>query len=170
MNDPTNRPANRQASEAPLVAVELTVNGERLTVTVDIRATLLDTLREALDLTGTKKSCDRGECGACTIHADGRRVNACMMLTVMQAGRDIRTIEGVAREGRLHPLQQAFIDCDGLQCGFCTSGQIMSGIACLDEGHAGSAAEIREWMSGNICRCSAYPGIVQAILSLAGKP
>ena len=124
-------------------------------------------LRERVGLTGTKKGCDQGACGACTILLDGRRVNSCLTLAVMHDGAEIRTIEGVAENGRLHPLQQAFIDTDAFQCGYCTSGQIMSGLGCIAEGHTGSAEEIREWMSGNICRCGAYTNIVAAIASTA---
>ena len=129
--------------------------------------TLLDALRDHLDLTGTKKGCDHGQCGACTVLVDGRRVNSCLTLAVMKDGADITTIEGLARDGALHPLQQAFIDEDAFQCGYCTAGQIMSGVGCIKEGHAGSPAEIREWMSGNICRCGAYTNIVNAVASAA---
>jgi xanthine dehydrogenase YagT iron-sulfur-binding subunit len=143
--------------------VALTVNGEARTLTVDPRVTLLDALRERLGLTGTKKGCDRGQCGACTVHVDGRRVLSCLTLAVSVAGRQVTTVEGLARGDALHPVQQAFIDCDGFQCGSCTSGQIMSAVALLKEGHAGTDAEIREWMSGNLCRCGAYPHIVDAV-------
>nr|WP_253759440.1 (2Fe-2S)-binding protein [Nonomuraea thailandensis] len=131
------------------------------------RVTLLDALRERIGLTGTKKGCDRGECGACTVLVDGRRITSCLTLAIMQDGRDITTIEGMADGDRLHPMQQAFIDHDGLQCGFCTPGQIMSAVACVQEGHAGSDDEIREWMSGNLCRCSCYPTIVAAVRQAA---
>jgi len=124
-------------------------------------------VREQLQLTGTKKGCNLGECGACTVHLDGRRVNACMVLAAAADGRAVTTIEGLADGGRLHPVQQAFIDHDGLQCGFCTPGQIMSAVALLAEGHAGSDAEIREWMSGNLCRCAAYPQITAAVREVA---
>ncbi|MCW2733354.1 MAG: twin-arginine translocation pathway signal protein, partial [Mycobacterium sp.] len=136
-------------------------------ISVDTRTSLLDMLRERVGLTGTKKGCDQGACGACTVLLDGRRVNSCLTLAVMHDGAEIRTIEGVADNGRLQPLQQAFIDADAFQCGYCTSGQIMSGLGCIDEGHTGSAAEIREWMSGNICRCGAYTNIVAAITTAA---
>ncbi|CCK26037.1 (2Fe-2S)-binding domain protein [Streptomyces davaonensis JCM 4913] len=155
--------AAEPAEAHELVDVRLTVNGRPQHLRVDPRATLLDTLRERLDLTGTKKGCDRGQCGACTVHVDGRRVVACLTLTAMLDGQQITTIEGLAREGELHPMQQAFIDHDGFQCGFCTPGQIMSAVALVDEGHAGTDDAIREYMSGNVCRCSAYPGIRAAI-------
>ena len=129
--------------------------------------TLLDLLRERLELTGTKKGCNYGECGACTVHLDGRRVNACMILAAQADGRDVTTVEGLAAGDVLHPVQQAFIDHDGFQCGFCTPGQIMSAVACIEEGHVGTEAEIREWMSGNLCRCSAYPQIVDAVKAAA---
>ncbi|MEO3432965.1 (2Fe-2S)-binding protein [Inquilinus sp. CAU 1745] len=135
---------------------------------LDPRTTLLDLLREKLALTGTKKGCNFGECGACTVHLDGRRVNSCMVLAASTDGREVTTIEGLAKEGALHPVQQAFIDHDGFQCGFCTPGQVMSAVALIDEGHAGSDTEIREWMSGNLCRCSAYPQIVDAVRAAAG--
>jgi xanthine dehydrogenase YagT iron-sulfur-binding subunit len=149
-------------SEATTV-VQLRVNGEQREVTVDNRTSLLDTLRERVGLTGTKKGCDQGACGACTILVDGQRVVSCLTLAVMHDGAEITTIEGLADNGRLHPLQQAFIDEDAFQCGFCTSGQIMSGVGCIREGHTGSAAEIRESMSGNICRCGAYTNVVNAV-------
>ena len=146
------------------VMVRAAVNGAPVTVLVDPRATLLDTLRERLDLKGTKKGCDRGQCGACTVHVDGRRVLSCLTLAASTSGRAVTTIEGLADGDRLHPMQQAFVDHDGLQCGFCTPGQIMSAVAMVDdEGPARSDDEIRERMSGNICRCSAYPRIVDAI-------
>jgi xanthine dehydrogenase YagT iron-sulfur-binding subunit len=147
--------------------LSLRVNGAVRPAIVDVRSTLLDTLRERLGLTGTKKGCDRGECGACTVHVDGRRVLSCMTLAFLAEGREITTIEGLANGEALHPLQAAFIEHDAFQCGFCTPGQIMSGVACIKEGHAGSEAEIREHMSGNICRCSAYPQIRAAIAAAA---
>ena len=171
---------------AETVTVNVTVNGEPRTITVEPRMTLLDALREELVLTGTKKACDRGECGACTVHIDGRRVLSCMSLAAMQSGKQITTIEGLARDGKLHPLQAAFIEHDGFQCGFCTSGQIMSGLAVIEEAKAGwpsaatadvrkpftlanlSEAEIRERMSGNLCRCACYPNIVRAVAETAG--
>ncbi|MEV7075055.1 2Fe-2S iron-sulfur cluster-binding protein [Streptomyces sp. NPDC091972] len=146
------------------VTVRTAVNGDPVTLRVDPRATLLDTLRERLDLKGTKKGCDRGQCGACTVHIDGRRVLSCLTLAATTSGHQVTTIEGLADGDRLHPMQQAFVDHDGLQCGFCTPGQIMSAVAMVDnEGPARSDNEIRERMSGNICRCSAYPRIVDAI-------
>ena len=144
------------------IAVSLEVNGKVHTLKLDPRTTLLDALREHLDLTGTKKGCDQGACGACTVLVDGRRVNSCLTLAAMQQGRKIVTIEGIE-----HPLQAAFIRNDGFQCGYCTSGQICSAVALLKEGHANSDDEIREWMSGNICRCGAYNGIVEAIEEVA---
>ncbi len=141
----------------------LHVNGRTHTLALEPRTSLLDALREHLGLTGTKKGCNQGACGACTVHLDGRRVNACLILAVMAEGRMVTTIEGLAEGEQLHPLQQAFIGCDGLQCGFCTPGQIMSAAALLREGHAGSDEQIRAWMSGNLCRCGAYPNIVSAI-------
>jgi xanthine dehydrogenase YagT iron-sulfur-binding subunit len=143
------------------------INGEDRTVDVDVRTSLLDMLRERVGLTGTKKGCDQGACGACTVLLDGKRVNSCLTLAVMHDGADVQTIEGVADNGRLHPLQQAFVDADAFQCGYCTSGQIMSGLGCIGEGHTGSDAEIREWMSGNICRCGAYTNIVAAVATAA---
>jgi xanthine dehydrogenase YagT iron-sulfur-binding subunit len=149
------------------IALTLRVNGVERPLRVDPRVTLLDALREYLGLTGTKKGCDRGECGACTVLIDGQRVNACLTFAVMQQGREITTIEGLAHEDQLHPIQAAFIEHDAFQCGYCTPGQIMSAVALLNEGHTGSEAEIREWMSGNICRCGAYPNIVAAIQHIA---
>jgi xanthine dehydrogenase YagT iron-sulfur-binding subunit len=142
----------------------LDVNGRPQRVTIDVRTTLLDTLREHIGLTGTKKGCDQGQCGACTVHLDGRRVLSCLTLAAQVGTRKVTTIEGLAgTEGGLHPMQQAFIDHDAFQCGYCTPGQIMSAVACVAEGHADDAAEIREYMSGNLCRCAAYPNIVAAI-------
>jgi xanthine dehydrogenase YagT iron-sulfur-binding subunit len=132
-------------------------------LSIEARVTLLDLLREQLALPGTKKGCDHGQCGACTVHVDGRRVLSCLTLAVMMEGKKITTIEGLADGDNLHPMQQAFITNDGFQCGYCTPGQIMSAVACIREGHAGSDEEIREYMSGNICRCGAYPNIVKAI-------
>lgn len=145
------------------VPLSMQVNGRSLTLSVEPRTTLLDLLREQLALTGTKKGCDHGQCGACTVHVDGKRVLSCLSLAVMQEGKKVTTIEGLAEGEKLHPLQEAFIKHDGFQCGYCTPGQIMSGVACIREGHAGSDEEIREYMSGNICRCGAYPNIVKAI-------
>ncbi len=149
------------------IQTTLRVNGSVRRLELDPRATLLDTLRERLGLPGTKKGCDRGECGACTVHVNGRRINACMTLAVMHDGDEIVTIEGLARGEELHAVQAAFIEHDALQCGYCTAGQIMSAVACIGEGHAGSADEIREWMSGNLCRCSCYPQIVAAVQTAA---
>jgi xanthine dehydrogenase YagT iron-sulfur-binding subunit len=146
-----------------MVDIQLKVNKREHRLSVDIRTTLLDALREQLGLTGTKKGCDQGQCGACTLHVDGRRVLSCLTLAAMAEGRDITTIEGLADVTGLHPMQQVFVDHDAFQCGYCTPGQIMSAIACVAEGHAGSDAEIREYMSGNLCRCAAYPNIVAAI-------
>jgi xanthine dehydrogenase YagT iron-sulfur-binding subunit len=150
------------------ISIELAVNGARHRLDVDPRATLLDTLRETLGLCGTKKGCDHGQCGACTVHIDGRRVVSCLSLAVQAQGKEITTIEGLASaDGILHPMQQAFLDHDGFQCGYCTPGQIMSAVACVREGHVTSVEEIREYMSGNLCRCGAYLGIVAAIQSVA---
>lgn len=143
--------------------LKMEVNGKQHSLSVEPRSTLLDILREQLDLTGTKKGCDHGQCGACTVHVDGRRINSCLTLGVMVNGKKITTIEGLAHGNQLHPMQEAFIKHDGFQCGYCTPGQIMSAVACIREGHAGSEHEIREYMSGNICRCGAYPNIVNAI-------
>ena len=139
------------------------VNGVTHRLQVEPRSTLLDILREQLDLTGTKKGCDHGQCGACTVHVNGKRVNACLTLGIMTQGKKITTIEGLAKGDKLHPMQEAFILHDGFQCGYCTSGQIMSAVACIQEGHAETEDEIREFMSGNLCRCGAYPNIVNAI-------
>jgi xanthine dehydrogenase YagT iron-sulfur-binding subunit len=147
--------------------VNLRINGEPREVTVDNRTSLLDMLRERVGLTGTKKGCDQGACGACTVLLNGQRITSCLTLAVMAEGADVTTIEGLERNGRLHPLQQAFIDDDGFQCGYCTAGQIMSGIGCIREGHTGSPEEIREWMSGNICRCGAYTNIITAVARTA---
>src|SRR6185295_17322455 len=169
------------------VDVRLTINGHVRIISIEPRITLLDALRGQLGLTGTKKGCDRGECGACTVHIDGRRMLSCMTLAAMQDGKRITTIEGLERNGKLHPLQEAFIEHDGFQCGFCTSGQIMSGVAMIEEVKAGwpsaattdvshsftiadlSKTEIRERMSGNLCRCACYPNIVDAIIEAVGR-
>ena len=143
--------------------VKLVVNGEPRELTVDNRVSLLDALRDELQLTGTKKGCDHGQCGACTVHVNGRRVNACLSLAVMHDGDEVTTIEGLGRPGALHPMQQAFVDHDGYQCGYCTPGQIMSAVAMLKEPWGDSDAELREAMSGNICRCGAYRNILSAI-------
>jgi xanthine dehydrogenase YagT iron-sulfur-binding subunit len=152
------------------VAVALQVNGGTHRLTLDPRTTLLAALREHLGLTGTKLGCDHGACGACTVHVDGRRVNSCLMLAVMAEGRAVTTIEGLSPEGGpLHPMQQAFLEHDAFQCGYCAPGQIMSALACIEEGHAGSDAEVREYMSGNLCRCGAYPNIVAAVRAVAER-
>jgi xanthine dehydrogenase YagT iron-sulfur-binding subunit len=195
----SSRPASKAEESAPgavvkmakqdseEISVSITVNGQPRTIMVEPRMTLLDALREELALTGTKKGCDRGECGACTVHVGGRRILSCMTLAAMQEGKHVTTIEGLEQEGKLHPLQAAFIDYDGFQCGFCTSGQIMSGVAVIEEAKAGwpsaatvdvrrpftledlSDAEIRERMSGNLCRCACYPNIVDAVAEAAGR-
>jgi xanthine dehydrogenase YagT iron-sulfur-binding subunit len=155
-------------SAVPVTDLAFTVNGRATRLTVDPRESLLDVLRERLELTGTKKGCDHGQCGACTVHLEGRRVVSCLTPAVKVDGRAVTTIEGIGGpDGELHPLQQAFIDNDALQCGYCTPGQVMSGVACLAEGHASDDAEIREYMSGNLCRCGAYVGIVAAIRETA---
>jgi xanthine dehydrogenase YagT iron-sulfur-binding subunit len=143
--------------------ITLRINGEPLALSLEPRVTLLDALREYAGLPGTKKGCDHGQCGACTVHVDGRRVLACLTLAVATEGLDVLTIEGLARDGELHPVQRAFVECDALQCGYCTPGQIMSAIGVIDEGRAGDAASIAEAMSGNLCRCGAYPKIREAV-------
>ena len=155
--------APRGPSSTP---VALTVNGSTRELVIEPRVSLLDALREHLDLTGSKKGCDQGTCGACTVWVDGRRVLACLTLAVSCEGRDVTTIEGLAPEGELHPMQRAFIEHDAFQCGYCTSGQIMSAVALLEEGNASTDADIAEFMSGNICRCAAYPNIRAAIRSV----
>lgn len=152
------------AGEQPVV---FRINGGERRLTIEPRVTLLDALRERLDLPGAKKGCDHGQCGACTVLIDGRRVLACLTLAIACEGKAITTIEGLARNDALHPLQAAFIAHDAFQCGYCTPGQILSGIACIAEGHAGNDDEVREFMSGNICRCAAYPNIVAAIREVA---
>jgi xanthine dehydrogenase YagT iron-sulfur-binding subunit len=149
------------------IDLALRVNGTEHRLTLDPRTTLLDALREHLHLTGSKKGCGLGQCGACTVLMDGKRVKACLSLAALVEAREITTIEGLAQGDQLHPLQAAFIERDAFQCGYCTSGQIMAGVACINEGHAGSSQEIREWMSGNLCRCGAYDHIVAAIQDAA---
>ena len=145
------------------IQIAFRINGHPITLEIDARASLLDMLRERLGLVGAKKGCDHGQCGACTVHIDGRRVASCLTLAAKVDSREVTTIEGVAGADGLHPMQQAFIDHDALQCGYCTPGQIMAAIACVKEGHASTPEQIREYMSGNICRCGAYVGIVAAI-------
>jgi xanthine dehydrogenase YagT iron-sulfur-binding subunit len=152
----------------PEVAATVSVNGVERRLRLDARVTLLDALRDTLGLTGTRKGCDQGACGACTVLVDGRRVLSCLMLAAQCDGRQVTTIEGLAQDGRLHPVQQAFLRHDAFQCGYCTPGQILSAVSLLAEGRAGSAEEIREFMSGNLCRCGAYPNIVAAIREVAG--
>jgi len=153
-----------QATDVPLdMTITLTVNSEQQAITVDVRTSLLDLLRERLQLTGTKKGCDHGQCGACTVHVNGRRVNSCLTLAVMHDGAEITTIEGLGTPDNLHPMQAAFVACDGYQCGYCTSGQIMSAVALLNEPCGPDDAAVKELMSGNICRCGAYANIVAAI-------
>jgi xanthine dehydrogenase YagT iron-sulfur-binding subunit len=156
-------------TSANSVSVTLTVNGKRHVLALDLRSTLLDVLREHLDLTGTKKGCDQGQCGACTVLIDGRRVVSCLTLAVTKDGASVTTIEGLAKDGGLHPLQQAFIDHDAFQCGYCTPGQICSAAGLIAEGRARTPNEIRELMSGNICRCGAYTNIVAAIQQVMGQ-
>ncbi len=146
-----------------LIPLTVRVNGQEHRVRVDPRASLLDCLRESVGVTGTKKGCDHGQCGACTVHVNGRRVLSCLTLAAMQEGSEVTTIEGVGQPGRLHPVQEAFVACDAYQCGYCTSGQIMSGVALLKEPCGPDDADVKELMSGNICRCGAYPNIVAAI-------
>src|SRR5215218_9142739 len=153
----------KAASYFERVPLSLEVNGKMHKLSIEPRTTLLDLLREQLALPGTKKGCDHGQCGACTVHVDGERVLSCLSLAVMLEDKKVTTIEGLANGDSLHPMQEAFIKHDGFQCGYCTPGQIMSAVACIREGHAGSDDEIREYMSGNICRCGAYPNIVKAI-------
>jgi xanthine dehydrogenase YagT iron-sulfur-binding subunit len=164
-----DRPAAKAASQPSAKAedpfqVTMHVNGQRRQLALDVRTTLLDALREHIGLTGSKKGCDHGQCGACTVVVNDRRVLSCLTLAASVEGQEITTIEGLAKaDGTLHPMQQAFVDHDAFQCGYCTPGQIMSAIACVKEGHAGNDADIREYMSGNLCRCAAYPNIVDAI-------
>ncbi|TGN89323.1 (2Fe-2S)-binding protein [Bradyrhizobium yuanmingense] len=164
-----SKDARAPATQDPSLPVEVTlrVNGKDNRLSIDARTTVLDALREHLKLTGSKKGCDHGQCGACTVLIDDRRVVSCLTLALAAEGQEITTIEGLATDDRLHPMQQAFIDNDAFQCGYCTPGQIMSAIACVKEGHAGSEADIREYMSGNICRCAAYPNIVAAVKQAA---
>jgi xanthine dehydrogenase YagT iron-sulfur-binding subunit len=158
-------PASQDASLP--VMVTLQVNGSSKPLTIDARTTVLDALREHIGLTGTKKGCDHGQCGACTVLIEGQRVVSCLTLAVAAQDHQITTIEGLSKDGKLHPMQQAFIDQDAFQCGYCTPGQIMSAVACVKEGHASNDEDIREYMSGNICRCAAYPNIVAAVRQAA---
>jgi xanthine dehydrogenase YagT iron-sulfur-binding subunit len=154
---------------ATAAALQLKINGKDHKLEIDPRTTLLDALREHLHLTGSKKGCDHGQCGACTVLVNGRRVNSCLSFAIMHEGDEITTIEGLAKGDELHPVQAAFLEHDGFQCGYCTPGQICSAVACIAEGHTKSDMEIREWMSGNLCRCGAYPNIVAAIKEAQGK-
>ncbi|MER6066194.1 MULTISPECIES: (2Fe-2S)-binding protein [unclassified Streptomyces] len=168
----TDVASRRDVGERPVVperVMTLTVNGRSYALRMDTRVTLLDALRDRLGLVGTKKGCDQGACGACTVHVDGRRVLACLTLAAQAEGREITTIEGIADADGPHPVQQAFMEHDAFQCGFCTPGQIMSAVALMTEGRAGSDEEIREFMSGNLCRCGAYPNIVAAIREAASR-
>jgi xanthine dehydrogenase YagT iron-sulfur-binding subunit len=166
---PAARPSHDTIPVPARIPVALIVNGTRKQLKIAPWTTLLDALRDHLDLTGTKKGCDHGQCGACTVLVDGRRVNSCLTLAVMKDGAEVTTIEGLARDGALHPLQQAFIDHDAFQCGYCTPGQICSAAGMIAEGKAKTPDEIRELMSGNICRCAAYPNIVAAIRQAMGE-
>jgi xanthine dehydrogenase YagT iron-sulfur-binding subunit len=162
--------SSASGTDAFKISVNLIVNEKRYALTLDLRSSLLDVLRERLALTGAKKGCDHGQCGACTVHVDGRRVASCLTLAAQADGRQITTLEGLASaDGDLHPMQQAFVDHDAMQCGYCTPGQIMAAVACVNEGHATSPDQIREYMSGNLCRCGAYVGIVAAIQDAAPK-
>jgi xanthine dehydrogenase YagT iron-sulfur-binding subunit len=162
--------SSASGTDAFKISVNLIVNEKRYALTLDLRSSLLDVLRERLALTAAKKGCDHGQCGACTVHVDGRRVASCLTLAAQADGRQITTLEGLASaDGDLHPMQQAFVDHDAMQCGYCTPGQIMAAVACVNEGHATSPDQIREYMSGNLCRCGAYVGIVAAIQDAAPK-
>jgi xanthine dehydrogenase YagT iron-sulfur-binding subunit len=169
MNAPIHAPSALSATAAVTkYPVTLTINGQQQDFQVEAWVTLLDLLRERAGLTGSKKGCDQGQCGACTVLVGGRRINSCLTLAVMQNGKEVTTVEGLAQGSQLHPLQQAFIDNDAFQCGYCTSGQLCSGVGLMNEGHAHTAAEVRELMSGNVCRCGAYPGIVAAVTEVMG--
>jgi xanthine dehydrogenase YagT iron-sulfur-binding subunit len=161
----TKRPPARvpERNARDPLSMSFTVNGREQRLALDVRTTLLDALREHIGLTGAKKGCDHGQCGACTVMVDGRRILSCLTLAAVVQGRELTTIEGLATNGQLHPMQQAFIDQDALQCGYCTPGQIISAVACVNEGHASTESDIREYMSGNLCRCAAYPNIVTAV-------
>jgi xanthine dehydrogenase YagT iron-sulfur-binding subunit len=166
---PVADPGVAPANDRNRLSITLRVNGQERRLAIDPRTTLLDALRDHLALTGTKKGCDMGACGACTVHIDGRRVVSCLTLAASADGKAIATIEGLAQNGELHPMQAAFLERDGYQCGYCTPGQIMSAVALIKEGRATSPAMIREFMSGNICRCGAYPNIVDAIEDVSGR-
>ncbi|HZG88990.1 MAG TPA: (2Fe-2S)-binding protein [Pseudonocardia sp.] len=169
---PPTATADRAAPTGPRAReIGLRVDGEPVTVVVEPRVTLLDLLRERLDRTGVKKGCNEGACGVCTVLVDGRRMNACLVLAVQCAGREVTTAAGLAAaDGTLHPVQQAFLDHDALQCGYCTPGQVVSAVACIREGHATDERTVAEWMSGNLCRCAAYPQITAAVLAAARTP
>ncbi len=167
--DETKRHAANNPASGVTIPVELNVNGTTYSLSLDPRTTLLDALREHLHLTGTKKGCDHGQCGACTVHVNGRRVNACLSLAGTHEGDTVTTIEGIGSVGSLHPMQAAFVECDGYQCGYCTSGQIMSAVALLGEPVGPEHADVREAMSGNLCRCGAYQNIVAAIQRVRGN-
>jgi xanthine dehydrogenase YagT iron-sulfur-binding subunit len=167
--DTTEAPVRVAPASGATMRVRLSVNGRDHDLDIDPRTTLLDCVRDHLSLTGTKKGCDHGQCGACTVHVDGRRVNSCLSLAVTHEGEAIRTIEGLGQPGSLHPMQAAFVEHDGFQCGYCTSGQIMSAVALLDEPYGHSDDEVKEAMSGNICRCGAYSNIVSAIQQVRRK-
>ncbi|RUW03268.1 MAG: 2Fe-2S iron-sulfur cluster binding domain-containing protein [Mesorhizobium sp.] len=167
LSSPTRaeKPAATRSGLREKVAVSLRINKQPYELSLDARTSLLDALRDHVGLTGTKKGCDHGQCGACTVLVDGKRVLSCLSFAVMNDGKEVTTVEGLASsDGKLHPMQQAFIDHDAFQCGYCTPGQIMSAIGCVNEGHANSEDDIREYMSGNICRCAAYPNIVAAVV------
>ncbi|OBQ87806.1 MULTISPECIES: (2Fe-2S)-binding protein [unclassified Mesorhizobium] len=167
LSSPTRaeKPAATRSGLRETVAVSLRINKQPYELSLDARTSLLDALRDHVGLTGTKKGCDHGQCGACTVLVDGKRVLSCLSFAVMNDGKEVTTVEGLASsDGKLHPMQQAFIDHDAFQCGYCTPGQIMSAIGCVNEGHANSEDDIREYMSGNICRCAAYPNIVAALV------
>jgi xanthine dehydrogenase YagT iron-sulfur-binding subunit len=166
---PARAPRTRSA-EPVTIAVDLTINGKNYSLALDPRTTLLDALREHLHFTGSKKGCDHGQCGACTVHINGRRVNSCLCFAANHAGDAITTIEGIGSASALHPMQASFVACDGYQCGYCTSGQIMSAVALLSEPVGPADADVREAMSGNLCRCGAYQNIVAAIQHVRGKP
>jgi xanthine dehydrogenase YagT iron-sulfur-binding subunit len=166
---PEQTPADTPAVVPGTIAVTLRVNGTTRQARIDPRATLLDTLRESLDLTGTKKGCDHGQCGACTVHINGRRVNSCLTFAAMHQGDEITTIEGIGQPGNLHAMQTAFVEHDGFQCGYCTSGQIMSAVALLKEPWGAEDKDVKEAMAGNICRCGAYPNIVAAVQQVRGN-